>query len=57
MREAGFTRRFQGLLDTWSYTPPDDTGRAAERIATLLKARIEGVRAPLGQIRGGAELA
>ncbi len=27
--EQGYTRPFTGVLDHWSYTPPDDTARAA----------------------------
>jgi uncharacterized protein len=32
MREAGITRPFNGTLETWHYTPPDDTARAAAEI-------------------------
>jgi mitochondrial fission protein ELM1 len=32
MREAGITRLFNGTLEEWHYTPPDDTARAAAEI-------------------------
>jgi mitochondrial fission protein ELM1 len=32
MREAGITRPFNGTLETWQYTPLDDTARAAAEI-------------------------
>jgi mitochondrial fission protein ELM1 len=32
MRDAGITRPFAGTIETWRYTPPDDTARAAEEI-------------------------
>jgi len=32
MREAGITRPFNGTLEQWHYTPPDDTARAAAEI-------------------------
>jgi mitochondrial fission protein ELM1 len=32
MREAGITRPFNGTLEQWQYTPPDDTARAAADI-------------------------
>jgi mitochondrial fission protein ELM1 len=32
MREAGITRPFNGTLEQWHYTPPDDTARAAADI-------------------------
>lgn len=47
MEARGYTRRFQGTLERWSYTPPDDTGMAAARIKPLLDARVEAVRAAL----------
>jgi mitochondrial fission protein ELM1 len=36
MRRQGRTRKFAGRLETWTYTPPDDTARAA----ALLKERF-----------------
>jgi mitochondrial fission protein ELM1 len=32
MREAGITRDFAGTIEDWTYTPPDDTARAAAEI-------------------------
>jgi uncharacterized protein len=34
MRRQGRTREFAGKLDSWRYTPPDDTTRAAHLIKT-----------------------
>lgn len=36
MREAGFTRPFRGRLERWSYTPLDETGRAAAAVIARL---------------------
>jgi mitochondrial fission protein ELM1 len=36
MRAGGYTRPFDGGLDTWQSTPPDDTARAAAEIRRLL---------------------
>lgn len=47
MRRQGYTRRFAGALETWSYTPPDDTAMAAARIKPLLEARVHGARIAL----------
>jgi mitochondrial fission protein ELM1 len=47
MQHNGYTRRFTGALETWTYTPPDDTGMAAARIKPLLEARVQGARAVL----------
>ncbi len=47
MERQGYTRRFTGALEHWTYTPPDDTGMAAARIRPLLEARIHGARAEL----------
>lgn len=33
MRAAGYTRPFTGDIETWRYTPPDETARAAAEIA------------------------
>jgi mitochondrial fission protein ELM1 len=55
MQRQGYTRRFSGTLERWSYTPPDDTGLAAARIKPLLEARLHGARVelpPLGQREG-----
>lgn len=32
LQEQGYTRPFIGLLDQWSYTPPDDTMRVTQEI-------------------------
>ena len=37
MREAGFTRDFEGLLETWSYAPLNDVPAVAERVLTCLR--------------------
>jgi uncharacterized protein len=47
MHGRGYTRRFTGALESWSYTPPDDTGMAAARIKPLIEARLQGARAVL----------
>jgi mitochondrial fission protein ELM1 len=47
MQRQGYTRRFSGTLETWAYTPPDDTGMAAARIKPLLEARLHGARVAL----------
>jgi hypothetical protein len=47
MQRQGYTRRFTGTLETWTYTPPDDTAMAAARIKPLLDARVEGARVKL----------
>jgi mitochondrial fission protein ELM1 len=39
MAEAGVLRAFDGRLEEWSYDPPDDTVRAAERVRALLTKR------------------
>lgn len=39
LQEQGYTRPFTGLLEEWSYTPPDDTRRVAEEIRQRMKAR------------------
>jgi uncharacterized protein len=39
MREAGITRPFTGMIETWHYEPLDDTARAAVEI----RRRITGV--------------
>jgi hypothetical protein len=48
MERQGYTRRFAGTLERWSYMPPDDTAMAAARIKPLLEARLRGneVRLP-----------
>jgi uncharacterized protein len=38
MREAGVTRPFTGAIERWTYTPPDDTARAAAEVARRLRA-------------------
>lgn len=47
MQRQGYTRRFAGRLEHWTYAPPDDTGNAAARIKPLLEARLHGARAEL----------
>jgi mitochondrial fission protein ELM1 len=42
METKGYTRRFRGRLEHWTYPAPDDTGRAADRIRPLLEARLAG---------------
>lgn len=37
LETQGFTRPFTGVLETWSYTPPDDTMRIATEILERLK--------------------
>ena len=39
LRQAGMTRRFEGRIETWHYTPPDDTARAAAEVWRRLRAR------------------
>jgi len=51
MQQQGYTRRFAGTLETWSYPPLDDTGRAAARIKPLLEARILGARIKLPEAK------
>lgn len=40
MREAGITRLFDGKIELWSYTPPDDNGRAGAALRALLLSRL-----------------
>ncbi len=47
MERQGYTRRFTGKLESWTYTPPDDTAMAAARIKPLLEARLHGARVEL----------
>lgn len=39
LQEQGYTRPFTGVLETWSYTPPDDTMKVASEILARLKGR------------------
>ena len=39
MREAGLTRPFTGTLESWGYTPLDETHRAAAEIERRMAAR------------------
>ncbi|HYD17662.1 MAG TPA: mitochondrial fission ELM1 family protein [Patescibacteria group bacterium] len=41
LQEQGYTRPFTGLLEHWSYTPPDDTQRVAEEIRRRLKGKTD----------------
>ena len=36
MQDAGYTRPFQGSLETWQYEPANDAGKVAARIKELL---------------------
>jgi hypothetical protein len=39
MRAAGITRPFRGALESWTYTPPDDTARAGAAVRALVLER------------------
>lgn len=39
LQEQGYTRPFTGLLEKWSYTPPNDTQWVADEIRNRIKAR------------------
>lgn len=39
LREQGYTRPFTGVLETWSYDPPNDTMRVAAEILKRLEGR------------------
>lgn len=41
LQEQGYTRPFTGLLEKWSYTPPDDTQRVAEEIRQRMKGKTD----------------
>ena len=43
LQEQGYTRPFSGLLETWSYTPPDDTMRVAQEILERYKGSRKNV--------------
>jgi mitochondrial fission protein ELM1 len=43
LRDAGITRRFTGAIESWRYTPPDDTARAAAEIRRRLALRFAEV--------------
>jgi mitochondrial fission protein ELM1 len=43
MRAAGITRPFTGAIESWRYTPPADTGRAAAEIRRRLDLRLAEV--------------
>jgi mitochondrial fission protein ELM1 len=43
MHEAGITRPFTGVIERWSYVPPDDTARAAAEIRRRLESRFDAV--------------
>jgi mitochondrial fission protein ELM1 len=57
MQARGYTRRFAGALESWTYTPPDDTAAAAARLRPLLEARLQGARlsSPSLQLRAAEE--
>ena len=44
MRAAGYTRPFEGRLESWSYTPLDETARIADVLARRLEERFAGDR-------------
>ncbi len=39
LQEQGYTRPFTGLLEPWSYEPPDDTAKIAAEIRRRMKER------------------
>ena len=41
MREAGITRPFGGRIESWSYSPPDDTARAGTLLRQQVLAQLE----------------
>jgi uncharacterized protein len=43
MRDAGITRPFTGVIESWRYPPPDDTARAGEEIRRRLERRLAEV--------------
>jgi uncharacterized protein len=43
MREAGITRPFSGVIESWRYAPLDDTARAAAEIRRRLALRLAEV--------------
>jgi uncharacterized protein len=43
MREAGITRPFSGVIESWRYAPLDDTARAAAEIRHRLALRLAEV--------------
>ncbi len=45
MRQAGITRPFAGRIESWRYTPPDDTARAGAALRELVMTRA--ARRPL----------
>ena len=48
LQADGYTRLFDGVLESWRYEPPDDTAAAAAAVRALLEARSragEAVRA------------
>lgn len=40
LQEQGFTRPFTGELEAWSYDPPNDTIKVAERIRAQMKGNL-----------------
>jgi mitochondrial fission protein ELM1 len=48
--DYGYTRRFTGTLDHWSYMPPNET----ERVAGVIRRRVEGQVAPVKAPRRAA---
>jgi hypothetical protein len=43
MAEAGITRPFRGAIESWSYRPPDEAGRAGALIRDRLALRVAEV--------------
>ena len=43
MEEAGITRPFRGVIETWSYRPPDEAARAAALIRDRFARRLAAV--------------
>ena len=44
LEDQGYTRPFTGMLEKWSYTPPDDTHYVAAEIRQRMKARAWNAR-------------
>lgn len=40
LEQQGYTRPFTGVLEEWSYTPPDDTAAVAREIRIRMKGKI-----------------
>lgn len=42
LESRGYTRPFQGRIESWAYTPPNDTERVAEIVRERLLQRVPG---------------